>query len=63
LIYFQGVYEANGYDLTASTVRSGFPKIFFYGTYKTRFFMTDKHSYIHGCMNLIIDVKRPWEME
>ncbi|CAH1737305.1 unnamed protein product [Aphis gossypii] len=58
-----GVYESSGYDLTAATVNSSFPKTFFYGTYKVRFHFSDKLNIAHGCSNFILEIKRPWEIE
>lgn len=52
-----------GYDLTAASARSSFPKSFFYGTYKIRFNFSDKLNNTHGCTNFIVEIKRPWEIE
>ncbi|XP_022164849.1 uncharacterized protein LOC111029908 [Myzus persicae] len=59
-----GVYVSNGYDLTNAVQRSNFPKTFFYGTYKTRFYFTDDgHNNETGCATIVIEVKRPWEKD
>lgn len=38
------------------------PKIFPYGTYKLHISFTDKNKAILGCIILLLEVKRPWEM-
>ncbi|XP_025419795.1 uncharacterized protein LOC112690089 isoform X2 [Sipha flava] len=59
-----GVYVGKGkYELTNFISNSNFPKIFFYGTYKVRFFLTDKNNIEHGCGSVVVEVKRPWETD
>lgn len=41
---------------------SNLPKEFFYGTYRARFYFS-KQNEIYGCFIMIIEIKRPWEME
>lgn len=58
-MYFQGVYIASGMD-TSIIKKTNFPKKFFYGTYKFRYFYSRKNE-IYGCFICVIDLKRPWE--
>lgn len=57
--YFQGYYPLSGFD-TSNFLETNFPKTFFYGTYKLRFFYSDKTDN-YGCVLVLMEVKRPWE--
>ncbi|VVC24712.1 Hypothetical protein CINCED_3A018611 [Cinara cedri] len=56
-----GVYFSSGFDVTSYVANSNVPKQFFYGTYKTRIASYDKRNNEMSCINLIMDIKRPWE--
>ncbi|XP_026813979.1 uncharacterized protein LOC113554366 [Rhopalosiphum maidis] len=56
-----GVYKVSGID-TGIFMTSGFPKSFFYGTYRFRLFYSKKNE-VYGCFIIIIEIKRPWETE
>lgn len=38
------------------------PKIFPYGTYKLRISFTDKNKEMYGCITLLLEIKKPWEI-
>ncbi|CAH1714092.1 uncharacterized protein LOC114128780 [Aphis gossypii] len=54
-----GLYKLSGID-TAVFSLVNFPKTYFYGVYKFRFFFT-KNNEVYGCTILVIELKRPWE--
>lgn len=57
LIYFQGNYEAPGFD--PSVLKdSNAPKVFIYGTYKFYLYFT-KNNEVLGCQAYIMEFKRP----
>jgi len=58
-LYFQGITKASGAD-TGLFYKANFPKSFFYGTYKFRYYYT-KNNEVYGCFIIVIELKRPWE--
>ncbi|XP_022174005.1 uncharacterized protein LOC111036318 [Myzus persicae] len=54
-----GYYESTGIDTDVFNA-ANFPKTFFYGTYRLRFFCT-KNNEVYGCFTVVLEIKRPWE--
>ncbi|XP_022174004.1 uncharacterized protein LOC111036317 [Myzus persicae] len=54
-----GYFIASGAD-TNLFHSANFPKTFYYGTYRFRFFYT-KNNEVYGCFIIVIELKRPWE--
>jgi len=58
---FQGTFISTGVN-TSLFEKGNWPKIFFYGHYKFRFYYS-KNNEIYGCIIFVIHIKRPWEIE
>ncbi|XP_060881271.1 uncharacterized protein LOC132952828 [Metopolophium dirhodum] len=56
-----GFYKGSGLD-TADFMLTNFPKTFFYGTYRFTIYFT-KNNEVYGCFTLVVEVKRPWELD
>ncbi|XP_022174002.1 uncharacterized protein LOC111036316 [Myzus persicae] len=56
-----GFYKMKGVDSELFNI-SNFPKTFFYGTYRFRFYYT-KNNEVYGCFMIVIEIKRPWETD
>lgn len=59
-LYFQGFFKVTGIDINLFHT-ANFPKKFFYGTYRFRFYYIPKNNEVYGCLIIIIELKQPWE--
>lgn len=62
LVFFQAVYQGKSVDLVHLFDITNFPRSFYYGKYKVNVTFKKKDE-IQGCVTLVIDIKRPWEIE
>jgi len=62
IFIFQGVYIATGFDTSNLEKLNYIPKTFAYGTYKIRSVLKDIQNQSYGCVIIIVQLLRPWEM-
>lgn len=60
---FQGIYITSGFPATnVETALIGLPQVLPYGTYKCFITVVNQKNEYIGCIQHVVDVKRPWDM-
>lgn len=61
MFFLQGVYVKHGCNVSnLKNVSEVYT--FFYGSYKLRLQLIDKEKRAHGCVLILFDLLRPWEL-